>query len=174
MIWDSMPKVRTFSIYFDYSLYEKAILGIFVYLQIHNDKSKFSFLQNSAVKAQHLLFANKPFLRKMLVSFFSSNIPLYIEKNPVEKLYKVLWMELKTYTPIGTKFVFGKIKIIIFNMISFANAQGSVKLRLACSKVLLLINYFGRRFLNYFKNTFWWLYKRRQFISFSSFMMKYE
>ena len=63
-------------------------------------------------------------------------------------------MELKTYTPIGTKFVFGKIKIIIFNMISFANAQGSVKLRLACSKVLLLINYFGRRFLNYFKNTF--------------------
>ena len=40
----------------------------------------------------------------MLVSFFSSNIPLYIGKNPVEKLCKVLEMELKTYTPVGLKF----------------------------------------------------------------------
>ena len=46
----------------------------------------------------------------MLVSFFSSNIPLYIEKNPVEKLCKVMEMELKTYTPVGPKFVFEKIK----------------------------------------------------------------
>ena len=35
---------------------------------------------------------------------------------------------------------------IIFNMISFANAQGSVKIRLACSNVLLLINYFDCRY----------------------------
>ena len=31
-------------------------------------------------------------------------------------------------------------------MISFANVQVSVKIRLACSKVLLLINYFNPRF----------------------------
>ena len=77
----------------------------------------------------------------MLVSFFSSNIPLYIGKNPVEKLCKVLEMELKTYTPVGLKFVFEKIKLmfcIIFNMISSVNVQGSVKIRLACSKALLL------------------------------------
>ena len=47
---------------------------------------------------------------KMLVSFFSSDIPLYIEKNPVEKLCKVLEIELKAYTPVGPKFVFEKIK----------------------------------------------------------------
>ena len=41
-------------------------------------------------------------------------------------------------------------------MISFANAQGSVKIRLACSKVLLLINLFDCRLLNTFKNKFWW------------------
>ena len=43
---------------------------------------------------------NEPFLRKMLVSFISSNIPLYIEENPLEKLFKVLDIELKTYTPV--------------------------------------------------------------------------
>ena len=34
---------------------------------------------------------------------------------------------------------------IIFNIISFANAQGSVKTRLLCSKVFLLLNYFDQR-----------------------------
>ena len=51
--------------------------------------------KNSAVKLQHVLFANEPFLCKMLVSIFSSNIPLCIEKNPLEKC-EVLEMELKT------------------------------------------------------------------------------
>ena len=37
---------------------------------------------NSAVKQQHVLFANEPFLRKILVTCFSSHIPLYIEKIP--------------------------------------------------------------------------------------------
>ena len=69
----------------------------------------------------------------MLVSLFSSNIHLYLEKNPVEKLPKVLEMELKTYTPVEPKFVFEKIKFKVF------------KIRLACSKVLLLINYLDRR-----------------------------
>ena len=35
-------------------------------------------------------------------------------------------------------------------MISFDNVQGSVKIRLACSKFFLLINYFDRRFRNTF------------------------
>ena len=70
---------------------------------------------NSAIKAQHVLFANEPFLCKMIVSLFSSNIPLYIEKNPVEKLCKVLEMELKTYTPVGPKFLFEKIKFKVLH-----------------------------------------------------------
>ena len=53
-----------------------------------------------------------------------------------------LEIELIMYTPVGLKFVFKKIRVKVFNMISFANAQGSVEIRLACSKVLLLINLF--------------------------------
>ena len=52
----------------------------------------------------------------MLVLFLSSNIPLYIEKYP-EKLCKVLEMELKTYTPVGPKFVFQKIKFKVLHYI---------------------------------------------------------
>ena len=48
---------------------------------------------------------------------FSSNIPLYIEKNPVEKLLKVLEMELKPYTPVGPKFVFEEIKVKVLHYV---------------------------------------------------------
>ena len=53
----------------------------------------------------------------MLVSFSSFDIPLYIEKNTVGKLCKVLEMELKTYTPVGPKFVFEKIKFKVLHYI---------------------------------------------------------
>ena len=53
----------------------------------------------------------------MLVSFFSSNSPICIGKNPVEKLCKVLEIELKTYTPVGLKFVFEKIKFKVLHYI---------------------------------------------------------
>ena len=59
---------------------------------------------NRTVKPQHVLFANEPFLQKMLMLFFSSNIPLYIENNLMEKLRMVLVMELKTYTLVGLIF----------------------------------------------------------------------
>ena len=55
----------------------------------------------------------------MLVSFFSSNIPLYIGKNPVEKLCKVLEMELKMYISVGFKFVFEKIKFEVLHYIQY-------------------------------------------------------
>ena len=103
LIWGSISKT-TFSRIFwvlpiDYSLYERIILRIFflfVYLLLF-----VYFFINSALKPQHLLFvykqrtqastpliANEPFLHKMLVLFFSSNILLFNEKNPVEKLCK--------------------------------------------------------------------------------------
>ena len=59
------------------------------------------------------------FLLKTLASLFSCNIPLYIEKNPVEKLCKVLEMKLKTYTPVGSKFVFEKIKFKVLHYIQY-------------------------------------------------------
>ena len=46
---------------------------------------------------------------------FSSSIPLYIEKNLVEKMCMVLEMELATYTPFGLKFVFEKIKVKVLH-----------------------------------------------------------
>ena len=42
----------------------------------------------------------------MLVSFFSANIPLYIEKNPVE-----MELELKTWTPSRPKICFRENQI---------------------------------------------------------------
>ena len=53
----------------------------------------------------------------MLVLFFSFNIPLYIEKNAVEKLCKVLEMKLKMGTPVGPKFVFEKTKFKVLHYI---------------------------------------------------------
>ena len=70
-----------------------------------------------AVKPQYVWFVNEPFLRKMLVSLFRFIILLYIEKNPVEKLCKVLEMELKTYTTVSPKFVFEKIKFKVSHYI---------------------------------------------------------
>ena len=92
------------------------MLGIFVYLFIYEVTTTTVF-RNSAAKPQHVLFENEPFLRKMLVSYFSSNIPLYIGKNPVEKIYKLLEMELKTYTPVGLKFVFEKIELKVLHYV---------------------------------------------------------
>ena len=44
-------------------------------------------------------------------------MPLYIEKNAVEKLFKVLEIKLKTYTPIGQKFISEKIKFKVLHHI---------------------------------------------------------
>ena len=79
-------------------------------MQSYNDKSKFSFLQTVQPSGNTAYLRTSHFFHKMLVSFYSSNIPLYIEKNSVEKFYKVLQMELKTYTLVSSKFVFEKIK----------------------------------------------------------------
>ena len=74
--WVPVSKLQTFSRIFwvltiDYSLCEKAILGIFVSLFVYEVTTTIFVFKNGAVKAQHDLFANEPFLRKMLVSFFS-------------------------------------------------------------------------------------------------------
>ena len=98
---------------------------LFVYFQSYNNKSKNFVFINCAVKKQHVLYANKEFLHKVLVLYFSSNIHLYIEKNPMEKLYKILEMKLKMYTPVSPSISFSRksnLKFcIIFSMISFVN-----------------------------------------------------
>ena len=88
---------------------------LFVYFQTYNDKSIFLLLQTMQPRRNTSYLRKSHFLRKMLVSLFSSNNPLYIEKNPVENLCKVLEMELKTYTPVGPKFVLEKIKFKVLH-----------------------------------------------------------
>ena len=70
-------------------------------------------------------------------------------------------MELKT-APHSTQNLFSKksnLKFCIINLISFTNAQGSVKLRLACSKVLFitLITVIGKDILIKDKNYFFFI-----------------
>ena len=80
----------------------------------------------------------------MLVSFFSSNIPLYIGKNLVEKFCEVLEMELKTYTPVRLKFVFEKIKSKVLHYIQhdfIRQRPGLSKDQISMFKILV-INYF--------------------------------
>ena len=72
---------------------------------------------NGAVKAQHVLFVNEPFSRRMLVFFLSLVFFYTVKKNLVGKLCKVLEMELKRYTPVGPKFIFQKIKFDILHYI---------------------------------------------------------
>ena len=124
---------------------------LFVYLQSYNYKSKFSVLE-TVQSSRNVLFENEPFLRKMLVSYFSSNIPLYIGKNPVEKQCKVLEIELKTFTLVGLKFVFEKIKFKVLHYIQhdfIRQRPGLSKDQISMFKSLV-INYFSLRYCHTF------------------------
>ena len=118
----------------DYGLSENTILRFFHYLfisKVSTAKVNFDFYKQCS-KGAICLTANWRFLRKMLVSFSSFNILLFIEKSPVEKLFTVLEMELKIYTPVGPKFVFEKIDFV-------RQRPELSKVKLACSKIFLLI-----------------------------------
>ena len=104
------PKLKTFSRMFcvlpiNYGLYEKTVLGIFVYLFIYEVttiKVNFRSCKQCSQAETRLICERAIFLQNASI-IFSSNIPLYIEKNPMEKLCKALEMELKTYTSVSPK-----------------------------------------------------------------------
>ena len=82
----------------------------------------------------------------------SSNIPLYIGKNPVEKLCKVLEMELKMYTAVGLEFVFEKIKFKVLHYIQhdfIRQCPGLSKDQISVFKSLV-INYFILKYRHLF------------------------
>ena len=87
----------------------------------------------------------------MLASFFTSNIPLHIEQNPVKK------MELKMYTPVGLKLVFEKIKFKVLQYIE----HDFIRQRPGPSKDQIM---FKSLFIDYsilkYCLKFYWLYKR--------------
>ena len=140
------PKLKTYSGIFwvlliDYSLYEKTIPGNFVYLficEVTTTKVNFRFYKWCSQAATRLICEQVVLCK---ISFDSFNIPLYIERNHVARFWK--WNLKRTFQSVQNSF-WGKLNLkflIIFNMISFAYTQGLVKIRLAYSKVLLVINY---------------------------------
>ena len=90
---------------------------LFVYFQSYNNKSKNFVFINCAVKKQDVIYVNKEFLHKVLVLYFSSNIPVYIEKNLMKKLCKILEMKLKMYTPVSPRIFFKKTKFKVLHYI---------------------------------------------------------
>ena len=126
------PKLQTFSriswvLPIEYSLCKKAILGIFVYLfisKVTTKKVNFRFYKQCSQGAIHLI-CEQAILSKMLVSFFSSNIPLYIEKLPWKNFVRFWKWNLKRTTQSAQNSFSKKSNLkfcIIFNMILFANA----------------------------------------------------
>ena len=138
---------------------------IFVYLftsKVTTTKVSFCFYKQCIVEVKHVLFVNEPYLRKTLVSFFSSNIPLYIVKNPVEKLCKILEMELKMYILIVPKFVFEKIKFKVLQVLHeiqhdfIRQHLGLSKDQSGMFKSFVINNYLDWSLWNTSKNTFRW------------------
>ena len=84
-------------------------LFICLFTKLQRQKQIFIF-RNSVGKPQDVLFKNKPFSWENSNIDFQPKIPLYIGKNLLEKLCKVLEMQLKTYTQVSLKFVFEKIE----------------------------------------------------------------
>ena len=74
---------------------------LLVYLRSYNNKSEVFTI--STAKPRHVLFANEPFLRKILLSFFSSNIHLYIEKKNARKSCLRFWKWNLKHTPQSAK-----------------------------------------------------------------------
>ena len=76
----------------------------------------------------------------------------------MEKLYKILEMGLKTYTPVGLKFIFEKIKFKILYYIHhdfIRQCTGLSKDQINMFKSLV-VNYFILKY----HHTFYWSYKR--------------
>ena len=119
---------------------------IFVYLficKVTTTKVNFRFYKQSSQATTRLICEGAIFVQAALIF-------LYTLKKVPRKYYVRFWKCNLIHTPQSTQNSFSRksnVKFcIIFNMISFTNAQGSVMIRLACSKFLLLINYFDRRF----------------------------
>ena len=124
--WFVVPflNLLAFSEYFGFylltTIYMKemtvGVLFICLFPKLQQQK-QFFFYINSTVEKQHVLFVNKSLLLKVLVLYFRSNIPLLIEKYPMEKFCKILQMELKMYTPVSPRIFIKKIKFKVFHYI---------------------------------------------------------
>ena len=121
---------------------------LFFHFQSYNGKIKFSFLQTVQSRGNTSYLQTSHFCVKCQYRFLVL-IFLYTLKKILWKNYVRFWKwDLKRTPQLAQNSFSRKSNIkfcIIFNMISFPSTQGSGKIRLGCSNVLLLINYFDRR-----------------------------
>ena len=103
---------------------------------------KFSFIQTMQSRRNTYYLRTSHFSAKCQYRFLAL-IFLYTFKKTLWKSYVRFWKwNLKRTTQSAQNSFSRKSNLkfcIIFNMVSFVNAQGSVNIRLACLKVLLLI-----------------------------------
>ena len=117
---------------------------LFVYMWSYNEKSKFLFLQTVQLSRNTSFLQTSHVCAKWRYRFLAL-IFLYTWETTPWKNYFRFWKWNLKRTPQSVQNLFSRklnLKFCIaFNMIWFAKAQGSVKIRLACSKVLSIINY---------------------------------
>ena len=117
---------------------------LFVYLRNFNHKSLFLFLETVQSSRNTSYQRTSHICGKCQYHFqFYALIFIYILEKFCGKKCNVLEIELKTYTPVGPEFAFEKIKFKVLCYIQhdfLRQNQGSVKIKLACSKFFLLID----------------------------------
>ena len=136
LIWGSISKTTNVfwnflgSTYWLYLIRKKDTRNfcLFVYLRSYNDRSKFSLFLKIVQSSRNTSYLQTShFLCKMLASFFSS------------KRFCKWNLKHTPQSPLNSFSRKWNLKFcIVFNMISLSNAQASVKIRLACLKVLIL------------------------------------
>ena len=92
----------------------KANECLFVYLRSYNDKSKFSFLQILYSSRNTSYFQTSHFCAKLQYHFLALIFVYTLEKCRGNIIYLRL---KKTYSPVGPKFVFDKIKFEVLHYI---------------------------------------------------------
>ena len=112
------PKLQTFSRIFwvppvNYSLYEKTIRNVFlfVYLGSCNNKSKFSVFQTVQSSCNTSYLQMSHFCEKCWYFFLALIFLNPLKKNPIEKLCDILEMKLKKYTHSWPKIHFWESQI---------------------------------------------------------------
>ena len=113
----------------------------FVYFETYNDKSKFSFLQKLQSRGNTFYLWTSHFYVKCWYHFSAIIFFYTLKKLPWEN-YTGFWKWNLKRTPQSARNSFSiksNLKFCIrFNVILFANAYGSVKIKLACSNVFVI------------------------------------
>ena len=115
--------------------------SLFVYLRSYSGKSEFSFLETVQSSGNMSFFRTSHFCAKCYYRFLALTSFIHCKKIPLKNYVKFQKWNLKCTPELAYNSFLKKSNLkfcIMFNLISFVNAQGSIKIRLTCSRALLL------------------------------------